>query len=62
MKKRFETEKISRAVTPLLGRQHGFLYSPICEKSQVMVIMRLCGDRLCVRHTVLRDEVVHERG
>lgn len=24
--------------------------------------MRLCGDRLCVRHTVLRDEVVHKRG
>ena len=23
--------------------------------------MRLRGDRLCVRHTVLRDEVVHER-
>ena len=32
MKKRFENLKISRAVTPLLGRQHGFLYLPICEK------------------------------
>lgn len=61
MKKRFEKNKPC-CYPPLLGRQHGFLYSPICEKSQVMVIMRLCGDRLCMRHTVLRDEVVHERG